>query len=314
MLRLPVLGAQDSVDAVVLCALLLWGSVYDYGRLFERIYDRLSQSAPPPQAIFDFEGTVTQFGFCLSTLSSESAEEVMGWLRGLADLPVRSGGEHFGLGDVGFTQEDREYLEGHVEWMRDLALLLGEYVYTRGEAQNRHLLFACTLSPEPSVYLLELYAKLLRSVSLFIYASDSLEYTASLSAIYGVPPGCSKAIPRRNRRSFETAIYKGQLLVATWDISRAGLVISNVESGPGGTISFDLKPGNVRPFDMEVVRRESELDHAAAVRLFAALALAVRARCLLKRVSAARLTGMIFEHCQVRCPPALQRARRGRSY
>jgi hypothetical protein len=317
MLRLPVLGALESVDAVVLCALLLWGSASDYWRHFERIYDRMSRFAPPPQAIFDFEGTVTQFGFCLSTLSGESAEEVMGWLRGLADMPMRPDAGRFGLRDVGFTDADLKCLEGRVGWTRELALLLVDFVFTRPGTLNHHLLFPCTLSPEPSEQLLWLYERLLLPVGLFICPPDSLKYTASSTAIHGVPPDCRLSAPRRNRRGmFETKIFQGEFLMSTWDISTAGLVIANVESSPKG-ISFKPTPGNVRPLDTEAVRKVSQEEkaahHAAAVRLFAALGLAVRARCLLKRVSTARLTGMTFEHCQVRRPEPNSMRRRDRS-
>ena len=58
LLRIPILGAPEPVEAVVLAALLLWGNLQDFRRHFDgpRICEGLGLLVPgEPDSLFDFD-------------------------------------------------------------------------------------------------------------------------------------------------------------------------------------------------------------------------------------------------------------------
>jgi hypothetical protein len=290
-LRLPILDQPESIDAVLLCAVLLWGDIQLLYRTFERPEELYSCGRDtPPSCLFDFD-VVTSFGFCLSSLSRESAEEIVRWLRELASPAAQ------------------------VQQVADLYRLLSIRVQSDPRYHSGSPFVTCVMMPSQSSSENRLYAyrHVLSRVGLWVALprtfytlcrqlkrrSGGWEFVVRyLPSDHGIPSDRYHEYAR-----IQNVFNKpGYVFVANFDIVSHGFDIYNVSMN----LPMDLK--NAIPFD-KAGRSSHAHERGGAMsgkyrqlaeEELARLQTARHAIRLLERLSVSQLTGATFEHCQVK--------------
>lgn len=290
ILRLPILDQPESIDAILLCAVLLWGDTHLLYTTFGRPEELHSCGrGTPPSCLFDFD-VVTSFGFCLSTLSRESAEEIVRWLTELAS-PVAQEQEH-----------------------ADLYTLLSVRARSDPHYHSGSPFVACVVLPSQSSSEDQLapYRHVLSRVGL--WAALPSEFRPLCKRFKWMPSGrdwvyivrylpSDGNIPSDRYCKITNVFNKpGYVFVSNFDIASHGFDIKDVSLD----LPMDLK--NAIPCN-RAGRTSHAREGSAAVsgkyRQLAEVDLATlqtgrHAIRLLERLSVSRLTGATFEHCQVR--------------
>lgn len=289
-LRLPILDQPESIDAVLLCAVLLWGDTQLLYRTFERPEELYSCGrGTPPSCLFDFD-VVTSFGFCLSSLSRESAEEIVRWLRELASPAAQK----------------------QVQDVADLCMLLSIRVQSDPRYDSGSPFVTCVLLPSQSSSedRLTAYRHVLSRVGLWValprkfYPLGIWKRRSGGWEVRYLPSDDGIPSDRYHEYARIKNVFnkRGYVFVANFDIASHGFDITNVFMN----LPIDLE--NAIPFNK--AGRASHAHERSGVMSgkyrqlaeeeLARLQTARHAIRLLERLSVSQLTGATFEHCQVR--------------